>query len=137
MNKIIGAIILGVILSQALADDPHDWYPKNPVAVHEKCREENPLTEESRNDLEKGVIHAHPDLIAFFLCTAKFMNFYTTENGFDANRLIYALEKMDLLHNRNAVEECVKKNKDVSPEETKVFNVAKCIEDKNVSGEKH
>ncbi|XP_058977301.1 uncharacterized protein LOC131802000 [Musca domestica] len=133
MNKII-YIFIALILTKALADDDHDWYPKDPAAAQHKCNDV--LSAETKFNLMKGIIQNSPEVSGFFMCTAKALNIYTSENGFDTARLIYALEKMNRLHNRSAVEECVRRNLDVKPEGTKVFNVAKCVEDENVLVEK-
>ncbi|XP_073820398.1 uncharacterized protein [Musca autumnalis] len=131
MNKIIFILIGSILLSQVFADDDHDWFPENPTTIQDECEKLNPLTDESKAALIKGTVHERPDFIGYMICTAKGMNFYTTEKGFDTDRLLYVLEKMNRLHNRNAVAECVKKHKDVKLEYTMVYNVAKCMKEVN------
>ncbi|XP_005187748.1 uncharacterized protein LOC101896776 [Musca domestica] len=129
MNKSF-FILIGIIFTQVLANE-HDWYPKDPGAIQDQCAESNPLTDESKADLLLGLVHYHPDLIAYIICTAKGMNFYTTEKGFDTERLLYALDKMNRLHNRNMVVDCVNKYKEIKSEYEMVYHVAKCLKEGN------
>ncbi|XP_061401186.1 uncharacterized protein LOC133336935 [Musca vetustissima] len=120
---------------QKVVADDHDWFPKDPAAVQEQCEKENPLSDETKDDMLQGVFHNYSDMTGYITCVAKRMNFYTSENGFDAERLVYVLNKMERLYNRNAVEECVKKYDEITPESEMVYLVSKCVKEENVPKE--
>lgn len=81
--------------------------------------------------MKHGQITDTPAFRALILCLAKGLTVYTTEQGFDSDRLAFALYRNGATRQcqRQRTRECIDKQKDIKPEGDMVFGVMKCIVD--------
>ncbi|XP_061394977.1 uncharacterized protein LOC133330556 [Musca vetustissima] len=114
-----------------------DWYPERAYSTLQKCKDQHPLPEAVLEDIDNGRMEDSPTLRQLILCASKAFNVYTTEHGYNADRLAHALYRigMNRTCRRQVANECVTKYKDVKPEDEMAFNIIKCIIDKEVSPE--
>ncbi|XP_013097464.2 uncharacterized protein LOC106080593 [Stomoxys calcitrans] len=126
MIKVI--LFLLTYITVLVAAGKYDWHPEDPNAIHRKCKGDNPLPSQTLDDLQKGQITDCPEMRSLLLCTAKGMNVYSSEKGFDPDRLAYSLYRASNRQcNRELVRECVEQYKNVEPEDAMIFKVIKCI----------
>ncbi|XP_073818104.1 uncharacterized protein [Musca autumnalis] len=135
MYKII-LLSVACILVQVYAAR-NDWYPTNAYSILQNCKEQYKLPEAVIDDIDHGRIVDSPTFRGLILCASKGFNVYSSENGYNSDRLAYALYRIGLNRTcrRQLVGECVAKFNDVKPEDEMAFNIIKCILEKEVSPE--
>ncbi|XP_005192090.2 uncharacterized protein LOC101896730 [Musca domestica] len=136
MFKLILLSVVCMHLMQVYAGQS-DWYPTNAYSILQQCKEEHKLPEAVIDDIDHGRIEDSPTFRQLVLCASKGFNVYTSENGYNADRLAYALYRigMNRTCRRQLVGQCVTKYKDIKPEDEMVFHIIKCILEKEVSPE--
>ncbi|XP_005192091.2 uncharacterized protein LOC101896904 [Musca domestica] len=126
MNKL--SIVLIISCFAVIFAERPDWYPKDELAVEAKCREENSISPELMTKIWSSRIEDTPQVRNYVMCLGHNKNFYNSEMGFKADRLLVIMkERANMDCKPGFVEGCAEEGKDIEPEDAMLFKIIKCV----------